>query len=262
MKKQIYHLIIAFLFASFSFAQATLEHSYSTTNFAKFNAENEAYAFYTQIGLNYFTFDFGTNTLQVYNESHSLTKTIVFPNAPIDIILVTDNLFNNDNVIEILYSYATDVSGYEISLKLINENGLTIQTFSDKRDAKIIKNNNSNFKLIVSKSLNYGGAGGSVNTYDYDVYALSGTLTLAQEQIYLKSSFAGFPNPTENIITISNNLENKINEILEVFDSSGKKVKEETISDSEQEIILDINNLSTGIYIYKLNGQTNRFVKK
>lgn len=262
MKTKNLFLLIPFLFATFCFGQATLEQSYSTTNFVSFKAENECYAFNTQSGLNYFTFNILTNTMQVYNESHSLIKTIIFPETPIDIIFVTDKLFNNDNFIEILYSYNTDTSGYEISLKLINENGLTIQTFSDKKSAKIIKNNNFNFKLIVSKSVLLSGAGGSTNTYDYDVYSLSGTLSLNQQHLYLKNSLVGFPNPTENTISITNNLKDKINEVLEVFDSNGKKILQKIIIDSNDEINLDTSKLSNGIYIYKLNGQSNKFIKK
>ena len=33
------------------------------------------------------------------------------------------------------------------------------------------------------------------------------------------------------------------------------------ISRNENEIILDITNFESGIYIYKLNGMTNKFVK-
>lgn len=262
MKTKIYFLAIAMLLTNLSFGQATLEHSYSTTNFAKFNAENESYAFKTQNGINYFRFDYLNNNMNVYNENHILTKVIIFPNTPQDIIFITDKLFNNDNFIEILFSYHTDISGYETSLKLINENGLTIQTFSDRKSAKIIKNNNLNFKLITSKSILLSGAGGSTNTYDYDVYSLTGILSLNQEEVYLKNSLVGFPNPTENIISISNNLENKINEVLEVFDSSGRKVMEKNISNSNEEIFIDVSNFSSGIFIFKLNGQTNKFIKK
>ena len=70
MKTKIYFLAIAMLLTNLSFGQATLEHSYSTTNFAKFNAENESYAFKTQNGINYFRFDYLNNNMNVYNENH------------------------------------------------------------------------------------------------------------------------------------------------------------------------------------------------
>lgn len=76
------------------------------------------------------------------------------------------------------------------------------------------------------------------------------------------SSFFGFPNPTENRITITNNLENGQNATLEVFAINGKKVMQKNVVGENGEINLDVTELNEGVYIYKLNGQTNRFVKK
>ena len=78
----------------------------------------------------------------------------------------------------------------------------------------------------------------------------------------MENSFFGFPNPTENRIAITNNLENGQNGILEVFDVNGKKVIQKNVIGENGEINLDVTELSNGVYIYKLNGQTNRFIKK
>ena len=37
---------------------------------------------------------------------------------------------------------------------------------------------------------------------------------------------------------------------------------QKTVVGENAEINLDVTELSNGVYIYKLNGQTNRFIKK
>lgn len=269
MKKQIYFLPIALLFTSFSFGQATLEHSYTTTYTMEDanDVKNILYSFNTQNGLNYFTFNNLTNSIQVYNEGHTLINTIVFPDTPVDIVFVTDMLFNSDNLIEILYTYeTTDGGGNTItSMKMINENGVVIQTISDRKFAKLIKNNNSNFKLIVSK-VDYSQTSGTTYMYNYDVYSLSGTLSLAQEEIYLKNSFVGFPNPTSNKININNPLSVGENQTLQVFDSSGKIIMEKSVTGNGEIIELNVSNISAGIYYIKLPTvkgiQSIKFIKE
>lgn len=179
MKKLFYGLITTFSMLNLSFGQANFEHSY-TTNHLSEDSDWETiekgllYSFNTQNGLFYFTFNINTNTLKFYNQSHSLTNTIILPETPQKIHYITDKLFNNDDLIEILYT--TDFnSGH--NTKLINENGVLLQTFSDRPYVRLTKDNTNNFKLIVSNvsSSNY--------LLTYDVYSLSGTLSSNQEDL-------------------------------------------------------------------------------
>ena len=78
----------------------------------------------------------------------------------------------------------------------------------------------------------------------------------------LSKNFFSFPNPTENNSTITINLENGQNRTLEVFEINGKTVMQKNVVGQNGEINLDITVLNEGVYIYIVNGQTNRFVKK
>jgi len=111
------------------------------------------YSFNTQNGINYFTFNNVANTITIYNQNHILVKTVNFPETPNKIHFITDKLFNNDDLIEILYSNNTDT-------KLINENGVLLQTITDRLYARLIKDNGNNFKLIISKIDNSQSSGG------------------------------------------------------------------------------------------------------
>ncbi len=259
MKKIIFGIIATISISNLSFGQATLEHSYQTR---KFQAD-ETNAFRTDNGLNYYTLDNSTGTLLIYNDSHSLIKTV---NIPIPsgyvlnyLYLITDKLFNTDPLTEFIISFRDDNFDSPYIFTLINENGTILQQFGNKIKAYVIKGNTDSFKLITVSNPPSSSPG---ENYDYDVYSLPGTILNVLQNESPENSFFGFPNPTENKITIINNLGNGEHGILEVFDENGKKVIEKNVVGKNGEISLDVTELSNGIYLYKLNGQTNRFIKK
>lgn len=258
MKKLIFGLIAVVAISNLSFGQATLEEQYSTIEVSRAFTN----AFKTDTGLHYFTVE-ASNILKIYNSSHTLTSTITIPidsGYVLDgVYPVSDKLFNTDNLMEfIIFTLIQSGPGGEIftyKMTLINQNGSILQEFGDRGYANIIKESSEIFKLIASKTTN------EINTV-YDVYSLPGTTLGTVTLDKNPSSFFGFPNPTENKITIINNLENGQNGTLEVFDINGKKVMQKNVVGENGEINLDVTDLNSGVYIYKLNGETNRFIKK
>jgi hypothetical protein len=249
--------IIISLISSFSFGQATLEHSY-TSNY-KFKEQPNA--FKTETGLNYYTVE-GTNTMKIYNSSHIITNTLTIPidnNYILNgIIGASDKLFNTDSLIEFLvFTYKT--IDYSYKLIMIDQNGVVLQQFGERADAYIVKGLSGDFKLVTVKFNNLQNG----DNCTYDIYSLPGT-TLGTVSLNRSSNvFFGYPNPAENSIEITNNLENNEIGILEIFDNSGKKVMQQNVIGEVNGVInLDITELSNGIYSYTLNGQTNRFIKK
>ena len=259
MKKIIFGLIATFGISIVTFGQATLEHSYSSNGW---DYDDNCNTFKTQNGLNYFTFDRTDNTLKLYNSNHSLFKTVNIP-VPAGYNLITvstfsDILFNSDNLIEFLVQ--SRVSQSIQNIILVNENGLVLQDYGNRDSAFIIKGISNDFKLVTS----FDGQNSfpELTNYLFDVYSLPGTTLNTVSNINNESSFFGFPNPTENKIAITNNLESGQNATLEVFDINGKRVIQKNVTGGNSEITIDATELSSGVYIYKLNGQTNRFIKR
>ena len=257
MRKIIFGLIATASMSNFMFGQATLEHSY-ISNFSFRELPN---AFNTETGLKYYTVE-GSNIMKIYDSSHNLTNTLTIPidnNCIVNgIIGASDKLFNLDSAIEFLvFTYNT--VDYSYKLVLIDQNGVVLQNFGERIEAHIIKSVSGDFKLVT---VNFNNSSEGDNSI-YDIYSLPGTIlgTLQVNREY--DSFFGYPNPTENNIVITNNLENGKNGILEIFDTNGKKVLSKNVIGGENdEINLDTTKLSKGVYIYKLNGQTNKFIKK
>lgn len=164
----------------------------------------------------------------------------------------TDKLFNSNNKIEFII--ISNNGSNPNKMTLFDEDGENLYEFGNRWVAQYIKIADADYKLLV-------GTDGISPNY-YDIYDLSGTLNINQQQSLNKNEIFGFPNPTKNKISITNNLKNGQVAVLEIFDSNGRKVIEKNIVGESGEIDLDVSQLSSGIYIYKLNGQTNKFLKQ
>ena len=250
--KLFFALAIASVAAS---AQVTLEHTYVSECF---QSEQRNYAFFTDNGLNFFTINESENKVLLYNASHILYKTVTInPGAgfSIDQIqLATDKLFNSNSKIEfIVSSHNYDLPNDQTKLTLFDEDGVNLHEFGNRSTALVIKVSDNVFKLLVSEDTS-----GS-NTYD--IYGLSGSLSV-QQQDNLSSKLTAYPNPTSNRINISNPGFGKENGTLQVFTISGVKVLEQSASSAEKTISIDAANLAKGVYLYKINGYSSKFIKE
>lgn len=77
---------------------------------------------------------------------------------------------------------------------------------------------------------------------------------------FITSKFNIFPNPTMDIITITNN-ENIGIEKIEVFDVSGKSIKAQSYS-NENEVQLNVEKLVSGVYMLHIHTNEGMAVKK
>lgn len=260
MKKNIFCLIATALISNMSFGQAILEHSYKTKVWDYDNHNS----FKTKSGINYFTLD-DTNTLQFFDSSHNLFKTMVIPISSgfklSSISTINDVLFNSDDLIEFIVFFESNTSNIR-KATLINENGVVLQEFGNRQEAFVIKGIEGGYKLITYLDP-YNDMDLSTTHFFFDVYDLPGTtLNTVSNRKIDENSFIGYPNPALNRIAITNPLKNGENEMLEVFDINGKRVLQKKIFGGSTEIILDVTNLTRGVYIYSVNGKTNKFIKE
>lgn len=268
--------------------QMTFEHTY-TNGGELITAKFDSDVFYTQTGLRYVTYnksvaahlwDPTTTEIKIYDENHALLKTIICPNLA-RVYCITDKLFNNDDAIEILYQKTIWNSTYNVvtsDIVLIDENANVLSQIAERIGAKIYKTVNGNYKLVVhtyntlaAPNQNYvwqelidaaTGSGYNSAPYSFDVYGLSGTLSTQQEQQYLDNATVAFPVPTQDTLNITNNLPLGQHSKVEIFTIGGKKVLEKEVSGNNSDIQLDVSSLSSGVYLYKLNGTTSKFTKE
>jgi hypothetical protein len=248
MKKLFY--LISLLIPLFSISQINI--SYETTYTVTNNASNPGYgylkAFNTHGGLYYYTRNSSAPGIIIYDQNHNFYKSV---NINQDYIcFITDKLFNDDELIEFLIYGGT-------GLQLINEDGEILYTWPNRIDPALFRDNDGNYKLVV-----YNQQTSPPFTAYSDVYALGGTLSVKQQDTYLENSVIGFPNPAGDKITITNRKLLPTDTLLEIFTENGQKISERHLSSSEVEVVVNISSLSTGIYVYKINGETHKFIKK
>ena len=172
-----------------------------------------------------------------------------------ELYLPTNKLFNSNLKIEFLiYSIQTS-SPFQPSLRLFDEDGNLLFDFGNSSGIELFKTANNKYKLLTSqKSTN-------TNEISYKVYSLSGTLSINQESL-LNKSVLQFPNPTSKTLNLKNLKSNGNKNLLEIFSIQGKKVLSKKTEQNESEISVNISHLSKGIYIYKIGGISNKFIKE
>lgn len=249
-------LLALFLTSTLSFSQATLEHSYIIN---QDEGGDQSYFFNTETASYHYTFD-TNNVLKIYTENHSVYKTLTLPvdsgYAINNMYLFTDKLFNSDNLIEFLLVTRSPTGTHKMSL--INENGVVLQQFGDKQDALIVKTLSNNYKLITQKAT-YAS---NIYTTTKDVYALTGSLSVNQSKA-LSKSLVAYPNPVKDVLNITNPSYKTADANLKVYSVSGKLVLEKNIADNNEDFIkLDVSGLQSGVYVYKINEVSNKFIKE
>ena len=245
-----------FLLSNFSFSQATFEQSYTIN---QDEGGDQTYFFNTETASYHYTFD-ENNVLKIYTENHSVYSTI---NLPVDagstlnnIKLFTDKLFNSDSLIEFLLVSRNSTGVYKMTL--LNENGTILQQFGDKNDALVVKTLSNTYKLITEKGYSVSG---SYYT-SKDVYSLTGTLSETQASMVSKKLIA-YPNPVKGILNIKNPSDKRENTKLKVYNISGEMVMQKNIDKENEDFIkLDVSNLQSGVYIYRINEFNSKFIKE
>ncbi|CAH8296040.1 putative secreted protein (Por secretion system target) [Mariniflexile fucanivorans] len=259
MKKII--LTIFILTSCATFSQITFEHTYSTTGFS----DNKGFFFNTDNASYHYTLDNINNEMHIYTETHSLYKTV---NLPVDlgsevttVLFATDKLFNNDSLIEFIIITETPydpISGITYKMTILNENSIVIQQLGNREIAYIVKTNSNNYKLITMVGTD---ANPSNPLSTVDVYSLAGTLSVNQVGL-LSKKIKSYPNPTENLINITNPLNSNESATLSVFSVNGQLVLEKKVFENEKLIQLDVSSLPNGLYLYKINDYSNKFIKE
>jgi len=100
----------------------------------------------------------------------------------------------------------------------------------------------------------------SVYKFDNIIISAIKNTPLSVKNDFVSSKFSVFPNPVNDVVTITNN-ENIGIEHIQVFDISGKSVHLKTFN-YENEVKLNIENLALGIYTIHIKTKEGVAVKK
>lgn len=252
MKKIL--LSVALMATNFAFAQITLEKTYASENLQVYTNATET---------NYYSVGQNLTTVKIYNANHTLKKQFS-PTIPAGYsmnissynnFILSKNIFNTDNLLEIVVVFNKYDNGSVNKIVVFNEDGQIVKDFGenyrfdDEFDFHVYHDNTTNTnKLRLYKE----------NTSSTEIYNLP-TTSLAAKEIQLANKLSAFPIPTNKILNIINP-DNGANKV-QVYDTSGKLVMNKIFSFDDDKISIDVENLTKGIYIYKIGELSSKFIK-
>ncbi|MBW8049187.1 MAG: T9SS type A sorting domain-containing protein [Cytophagales bacterium] len=264
MKKLIIVLLAVGMAAHNSNAQITLEQSYADNQgLSIIKLENS--------GHKYLQYDLTNQIVKLYNLDHSIFKTILLPTLQpatqnLSISYISENLFNTDNLIEILcWKRNWQPTSWIVggSVKIINENGsvvflqdsmvvveqrsTTFYGYNDK--SSFIYNTTNGTKLILYSY--------KTNDEGFKVFSLPGTLMASIKNINsdnLEDKFV-FPNPANSNITIPYELTESSFAILTIYDTNGKEIQNLKIDKTFKNVFVDVSKFQNGVYLYTIKNE-------
>ncbi len=244
MKKLPICLLLLIAAISLS-GQITLEQSYAHSGNLTELSDGE---------FKYFMMDVPLKQVRLYNEDHSLYKTIslTIPSGYYlyDVKFVSRNIFNQDVNIELLYIYQKyepidGVDAYSYGLRVISEGGTMLLTLDNGGFAEILEGSDGP-KLLAYQYIFY-------DTYYLvytNVYKLGGELKSADKQTF--SSLKLYPNPVNEELTI-NAPPGTGTVIINITDLAGRKVISENYETQGGRVSIPVNSLPAGTYLVTLH---------
>jgi hypothetical protein len=243
------------------FAQPTYEHTFS---------ESANIAFLDKLGEVYYTMDVISKQCLIYDMDHTLLKSIALPTPEgyylSDIQYLSENLFNQDDLVELVYIYSkyvpTDFSYYyTFETRLINENGVDLLTLpSGSGFTTVIETPSSGKKFLV---------------YDYDysvipyrtstnVYSLPETGTKSVTRSLTKLEGPAWPNPASGQVNIPVTLPEGVHSgSLEILDIHGRSILSYPLTNTSGTVVVPTSQLHSGTYLYQVHtGEHTSEVKK
>lgn len=250
------------VFTSFlSFGQITLQKTYNySTTVVKLET----------LGYKYYLMDVPNSQVRIYNMDHSLYKTVncVVPNGYYlsDIKYVSQNLFNTDAQIELAYTYYKYISTtssyyYMYGSGVVNENGNNLLTIDGAQYLFVNKTGDTEYKLFAY-CFDYSVLPETVWT---NIYNLPGSLVSvanisgSEPDAFLNA----WPNPANDIIRLNYELPDQVKSAsLYLSDSNGRPVRNYLIDGHSDHLVISVNNLAPGVYLYYVGYDNRRTLSK
>jgi len=245
MKKNLFSLATFFV-TNLVISQITLDHSFSSENLQVYTNETETF---------YYTVGQSIGTIKIYSADYKLYKQFI-PTSSVNIssydnFILSKNIFDTDNLLEIV-TYSGSYPNY--SIVIYNENGAIVKDFGsgykfeDEFDFHVYHDNTTNTNKLRLKT----------STNVTEIYNLPSN-SLATKEIQTKNKLSAFPIPTNRILNITNP-ENGYNKI-EIYDTIGKLVMVKNFNNSDNQISINVEILSKGVYNYKIGNLSSKFIK-
>jgi hypothetical protein len=237
-------------------AQPVYEHTFS---------ESATMVYLEHLGEVYYSMDVVNKQCLIYDMDYTLLKSIPLPTPEgyylADIQFVSENLFNGDDLVELVYTYSKYVPTtlsyyYTFEAKIINENGNVLLILPGVGYTDVIQTSSQELKFLAYE-------------YDYSVipyltrtlvYSLpGGTTKVTSKAMAPAGPGNAYPNPASNQVYIPVHLpEGSGPGTLIVTNLQGRNVWNYPVSGSTGQVVFPTGNLSPGTYLYHIRTGNTR----
>jgi hypothetical protein len=252
MKKLLYTSLIAATLGltQNTKAQITLLHSFDKD--ARVNGN------WVEPAINYYSvFDRDANEVKLYAEDFSLAKTItITPPAGHTlnhVFYFCRNIFTTDGKISFFAVLSDDQ--YMYTRKIYDEDGKVLLNIDDVGDLDILihMTSNNQYRLVIT---NWS------ENRKTDIYSLPGVFSTSNAKLVPMSQSLQppYPNPSNTTITLPYKLQSGETSVMRILNINGQVMETKRIGSDFEQIQLNVSNYRKGMYIYEVNGVSNRFV--
>lgn len=208
--------------------------------------------YFYQVQANY---DTGIMKIIFYNLDLTEYKTvnISVPNGykNFELMYVTTKFFNNDEKIEFIYTYS-DMNYITYIYKLSNENGENLFDFGNEVPSNNYTTKNGDFIFTTSSQVD--------NVRYTNFYSTQKNQTQTKPLSLIKRLEQPYPNPAAQTINLPYQLNPGERADMQIYDVNGKLVATKRIDAAFDKIVLNVSGYEKGMYVYKYNGKSAKFV--
>jgi hypothetical protein len=210
-------------------------------------------------------YGYDTTAVYLYNMDGTPWKTIDFPvisgYLANGVFAMSDNLFNSDNLVELVVSYGARVYPFfpRSQTILINETGTILQHIDTSNSGSVHYDQTNNTYMLFTYFF--------TNNYNTNTYSLTGTMpcgicgSLGSERLSSSGSRmtvgAPYPNPSSGIVQINYNLQTGTSGEIVFYNELGAMVKEQPVFSTSNSISINNSTFRPGSYNYNIVSGNN-----
>lgn len=171
----------------------------------------------------------------------------------------TRHLIDTDDGLEFIVSESTSTAfgSSRVHSYIMEEDGTIIYDFTNG------DNNGFEFKLVNNQIRLFRSVGYFVGSYTADdmeleIYGTGGNYS--SEEFHLVTNSAAYPNPARSNITLPYELVDGETATMSIYNLNGQLIERFEIGPHFNQVQLNVDGYSPGIYLYEYKGKSNKFI--
>lgn len=170
----------------------------------------------------------------------------------------TRHLIDTDDGLEFIVSESSlTYYGSRVHSYIMEEDGTIIYDFTngdhDGFEFKLVNN-----QIRLFRYVGYFVGSGMADDMELEIYGTEGNYSA--EEFHLVTNSVAYPNPARSNIIIPYELEDGETATMSIYNLNGQLIERFEIGSHFNQVQLNVNSYSPGIYLYEYKGKSNKFI--